>query len=204
MIKCFEANYPESLGVVLVHKAPWVFQGVWKIIKGWLDPVVASKVHFTNSPAEMEAYVPSSQIIKELAGGEDWTYKYVEPVEGENDLMKDTATRDGLLDARALVVKEYEKATVEWIHSAAGADVKTKRNELANQLREGYWVLDPYLRARSVYDRVGMIEKGGKLAFYPVKEEKVKEEKVKEEKVEATADVANGIKVVPTSPDDVD
>ena len=29
MIKCFEANYPESLGVVLVHKAPWVFQGAF-------------------------------------------------------------------------------------------------------------------------------------------------------------------------------
>lgn len=28
MIQCFEANYPESLGVVLVHKAPWVFQGM--------------------------------------------------------------------------------------------------------------------------------------------------------------------------------
>lgn len=27
MIKCFEANYPESLGSVLVHKAPWIFQG---------------------------------------------------------------------------------------------------------------------------------------------------------------------------------
>ena len=27
MIKCFEANYPESLGTVLVYKAPWVFQG---------------------------------------------------------------------------------------------------------------------------------------------------------------------------------
>ena len=27
MIKCFEANYPESLGVVLVHKSPWIFQG---------------------------------------------------------------------------------------------------------------------------------------------------------------------------------
>ena len=27
MIKCFEANYPECLGAVLVHKAPWVFQG---------------------------------------------------------------------------------------------------------------------------------------------------------------------------------
>jgi hypothetical protein len=25
IIKCFEANYPESLGAVLVHKAPWIF-----------------------------------------------------------------------------------------------------------------------------------------------------------------------------------
>lgn len=27
MIKCFEANYPESLGTVLIHKAPWIFSG---------------------------------------------------------------------------------------------------------------------------------------------------------------------------------
>lgn len=27
MIQTFEANYPESLGTILVHKAPWVFQG---------------------------------------------------------------------------------------------------------------------------------------------------------------------------------
>lgn len=25
MVKCFEANYPESLGTVLIHKAPWIF-----------------------------------------------------------------------------------------------------------------------------------------------------------------------------------
>lgn len=29
MIKCFEANYPESLGAVLIHNAPWVFQGLY-------------------------------------------------------------------------------------------------------------------------------------------------------------------------------
>lgn len=28
MIKCFEANYPESLGVVLVHKSPWIFHSM--------------------------------------------------------------------------------------------------------------------------------------------------------------------------------
>lgn len=37
MIKCFEANYPECLGTVLVHKAPWIFQGanppvlIWRL-----------------------------------------------------------------------------------------------------------------------------------------------------------------------------
>jgi CRAL/TRIO domain len=28
IIKCFEANYPESLGVLLIHKAPWIFPGI--------------------------------------------------------------------------------------------------------------------------------------------------------------------------------
>lgn len=27
IIKCFEANYPESLGLLLIHNAPWVFAG---------------------------------------------------------------------------------------------------------------------------------------------------------------------------------
>ena len=27
IIKCFESNYPESLGVILIHNAPWVFKG---------------------------------------------------------------------------------------------------------------------------------------------------------------------------------
>lgn len=25
IIKCFEANYPESLGLLLIHNAPWIF-----------------------------------------------------------------------------------------------------------------------------------------------------------------------------------
>lgn len=33
MIKCFEANYPESLGIVAVHNAPWIFQGEPEFIR---------------------------------------------------------------------------------------------------------------------------------------------------------------------------
>ncbi|EHL02536.1 putative CRAL-TRIO domain-containing protein C3H8.02 [Glarea lozoyensis 74030] len=167
MIKCFEANYPESLGVVLVHKAPWIFQGIWKIIRGWLDPVVASKVHFTNNEQEMEEFVPKSNILKELGGQEDWSYQYIEPTPGENDRMKDTATRDKLIAEREEVVKQYESATKNWIDSKDAVAAKEARLKLANTLRDGYWVLDPYVRARSYYDRVALIGPGGKPQFYP-------------------------------------
>ncbi|RDL30447.1 CRAL protein [Venustampulla echinocandica] len=201
MIKCFEANYPESLGVVLVHKAPWVFQGIWKIIKGWLDPVVASKVHFTNSTDEMSEFIPRSHIMKELGGDEDWTYQYKEAVPGENDKMKDTETRNKLLTEREATVDEYEKVTIDWIQStdADSTAIKEKRHQIADSLRVGYWVLDPYVRAKSYYDRVGMIGPSGVGQFYPAKDEP--KEKPKEE-----PKASNGVAATPveTSADDLD
>jgi hypothetical protein len=121
----------------------------------------------------MEAFVPKPQIIHELGGAEDWAYQYVEPVAGENDTMKDTETRDKLLLSREEIVKEYEKATLDWIHGNGDVEaLKKSRNEIAGKLKVDYWGLDPYIRARSYYDRVGMINPGGRIQFYPPKEEK--------------------------------
>lgn len=167
MVKCFEANYPECLGAVLVHKAPWIFQGIWRVIRGWLDPVVANKVHFTNNISEMSEFISPEKIPKDLDGQEDWEYKYVEPVPGENDKMKDTETLKKLQAARAELVKEYEEATLQWIQTQGGApELKKKRDEIAEKLRVDYWQLDPYVRARSFYDRVGVLLPGGKLDPY--------------------------------------
>jgi len=142
----------------------------------------------------MEEFVPASQIIKELSGHEDWTYNYVEPVPGENDLMKDVETRDKLLVGRKEIVREFEDATLEWIHDAGKNEaIKTRRNELANKLREDYWKLDPYIRARSYYDRVGLINPGGRIQFYPGKT------------IDPVPQVPmNGAKPVETSADDID
>ncbi|KAM7204552.1 putative phosphatidylinositol transfer protein csr1 protein [Rhypophila sp. PSN 637] len=167
MIKCFEANYPESLGTVLVHNAPWIFQGIWRVIKGWLDPVVASKINFTNNVKDLEGFIDRSRIPKELDGDEDWTYQYIESVPGENDKMKDTAARDRLIAAREALYKEYEDATIEWIHNPQSAEIKAKRNDIAARLKQEYWVLDPYIRARSLYDRIGILQPGGKVDYYP-------------------------------------
>jgi hypothetical protein len=146
----------------------------------------------------MEEFVPRSQIISELGGDEDWSYQYVEPVPGENDLMKDTATRDKYLVEREGLVKDYEKATIEWIHGTGEnvEKIKIRRNELANKLKADYWRLDPYLRARSLYDRVGLINPGGRLQFYPVKTETEKEKPLQA--------LPNGTTKVETSADDID
>ncbi|EEQ30390.1 phosphatidylinositol transfer protein csr1 [Microsporum canis] len=163
MIKCFEANYPESLGVILVHKAPWIFSGIWSVIKGWLDPVVAAKVHFTRTTEDLEALVPRSNLLKSLGGDDEYEYKYIEPTEGENDKQKDTASRDELLKTRMEIATAFQDATLSWAglksNSTANgeSDIKRTRNELADKLRENYWQLDPYIRARSMYDRLGLI-----------------------------------------------
>ncbi|KAI9738348.1 MAG: hypothetical protein M1834_008846 [Cirrosporium novae-zelandiae] len=171
MIKCFEANYPESLGIVLVHKAPWVFQGIWAIIKGWLDPVVAGKVHFTRSAEDLKNYIDAEHIPKELEGEEDWEYNYPEPKPEDDILMKNEDEKKRLRDERAVVVKEYERTTQAWIKTSptdkAAGELQAKRNELAEKLRINHWATDPYIRARTMYDRQGVIQKDGTIEFYP-------------------------------------
>lgn len=142
--------------------------GIWKIIRSWLDPVVASKIQFTNNLKDLQEHIDSSRVLKELDGEEDWQYKYVEPAPGENAKMKDTATRDTLLAAREQLYQEYEEATLQWIQEPQNATHKTKRESIAAKLRADYWVLDPYLRARSLYDRTGWIQ-GEKVDPYPSK-----------------------------------
>ena len=178
MIKCFEANYPESLGTVLVYKAPWIFNTIWSIIKGWLDPVVAGKVHFAKTVDELEKFVPRSQIPVDLEGDEKWEYSYVEPKEDENAAMKDTETRDKIQEKRTELVKRYEATVLDWIHAGDVAESmeerRRERDAVAEELRKNYWTLDPYIRARTLYDRIGLIGEGGKLDFYPtVKKENV-------------------------------
>lgn len=105
-----------------------------------------------------------SHIIKELGGDDPYTYEYTQPRPGENDQMSDTATKERLLDERAAIVKEFEQVTLEWIKEPQVAE--QRRGELAERLRSGYWQLDPYIRARSLYDRTGVIRNGGQIQHY--------------------------------------
>lgn len=111
--------------------------------------------------------------MKELEGDENWEYKYVEPQPGENTKMEDKETRDALIAERQKLAQEIQESTIEWIRTSfkketeAASAAKEKRNGQIDQLRNQYWQLDPYVRARSLYDRLEMIKGDGKIEFYP-------------------------------------
>ena len=135
--------------------------------------MVAGKVNFTNSARDLEEFIAPSRILKELEGEEDWAYRYVEPVAGENARMRDEDTRARLLTERDALYEEYEQRTVEWIaepDAARRQALAQDRNDVARRLDEQYWVLDPYIRARSLYDRIGVIKPGGAVDYDPTAE----------------------------------
>jgi hypothetical protein len=80
MIECFQSYYPESLGRCYVLNAPWIFWGFWRMIKPWLDPVVASKIFFIEDPEkEMPAYIAPEMLLQEFGGKAEYKFKFHPP-----------------------------------------------------------------------------------------------------------------------------
>ncbi|KAF9158543.1 hypothetical protein DFQ26_007511 [Actinomortierella ambigua] len=168
LVQCFEAYYPESLGGIIVHKSPFVFWGVWKVIEPWLDRVVASKVKFTSTDAELLDFIPAEHLPSTYEGGLDqYRYAYVAPVPGENERMKDGETKKLLYAAWEKLADEFDAQTRAWIaededeepegSNKDSFEIATKyfkeRDAIARDLRKAHFALDPYVRARSQFHR---------------------------------------------------
>lgn len=87
--------------------------------------------------------------------------------------MEDKETRDRLIAERQHLARDIQNTTVDWIRASYKNDAeavsaaKEKRKGLVEELRKQYWQLDPYIRTRSLYDRLNIIQGGGKIEFYP-------------------------------------
>lgn len=137
-----------------------------------MDPVVASKVHFTRSVNDLDKYISREQIPRELSGDENWQYKYIQPEDQENEIMQDTVTRDSLMYERMMIGLRMFAATAAWISAtdySEGKEVdkgkveelKARRNGIIEEFRRNYWKLDPYIRARALIDRAGVLKGDG-------------------------------------------
>jgi hypothetical protein len=141
-----------------------------------MDPVVASKVHFTRSVDDLDKFIPRDQIPRELAGDEDWEYKYIQPEENENEIMADTETRDSLMYERMMIGLRMFAATAAWISATDYSkdkegkekveEIKARRNDIIEEFRQNYWKLDPYIRARALIDRAGVLKQDGTVVVH--------------------------------------
>ncbi|KAJ3383453.1 hypothetical protein HDU92_004206 [Lobulomyces angularis] len=171
LLSCFEAYYPESLGLILILNAPSVFNGCFMMIKGWLDPVVASKIKFVSSK-EICSYIDKSKlpgvILKHLkTSGEEveeeelskaFVYEYNEASEEEVEklekLRSDKEREDKVFDDFKKCGLDFYKVTEQWAKSEMEDKSLTEKRELAiMKLRESYKELVPFVRSKSHYHR---------------------------------------------------
>lgn len=162
MIKAFEAHYPESLGVLLIHRAPWIFNGIWKIVKNWLDPVVASKINFTKNISDLEKFIEKDQLMKFLDGDDDYEYEYLQPNEKDNGLaITDKEITEKLFLERSKLQEEFISKTIAWIETPDNETSKSllqERLEIQRKLTDNYHSYDGAVRNRSIYDRLSVIK----------------------------------------------
>lgn len=62
--------YPERLGKMYLINAPWGFSTIWSVVKGWIDPVTAKKIHILGSgyQSELLAQIPAENLPVEFGG----------------------------------------------------------------------------------------------------------------------------------------
>ncbi|KAF4447218.1 CSR1-phosphatidylinositol transfer [Fusarium albosuccineum] len=169
LIQILEARYPETLGAVLVHNAPFVFWGIWSVIKHWLDPIISSKIHFTSGTKGLTKFISKDNLQTCYGGNDAWEYKYVEPVPTENERMQSEEKRVKIQQERDELFDQFTRLTADWTslepEFVLGKEKNNERHELVKQLQQNYWKLDPYIRATTHYHRVGMVTRQGDVDF---------------------------------------
>lgn len=162
LISCFEAHYPECLGHLFIHKAPWIFPPIWNIIKKWLDPVVASKVVFTSNVKDLNKYIEIDHIPSYLGGESEVDLDNFEPVDGSHDdYLSDIETRTQLQSQRKVLIEKFIELTIKWIETnnqEQSQKLLNEKIEIGLQLSQNYSNLDPYIRSRSNFDISGTLD----------------------------------------------
>lgn len=162
LVKCLEAYYPESLQRIYIHGAPWIFKGIWQVLQPMLDPVVRDKIKFSSKAHELTDYVAPEKLRQAMGGTMDWEWDYVEPDPKENEYHNDRETVEAIKKQYFNLATKFEDLTRQWCDAGPTDDdapeLTHQREVVAKQLRLCVLQSTPYLRAKNVYQRVGIIK----------------------------------------------
>ncbi|KAM5349743.1 hypothetical protein ACJ41O_006248 [Fusarium nematophilum] len=169
LVQVLEARYPETLGFVLVHNAPFVFWGIWNVIKHWIDPIISSKIQFTSGTNGLSQFISKDNLQTCYGGQDDWEYKYIDPTTAENERLLLEEKKVKIHAEREEIIDRFNRLTAEWTslepELVLAKEKDGERSKLVEQLQLNYWKLDPHTRARTYYHRVGVINGEGEVDF---------------------------------------
>ncbi len=172
LVKCLEAYYPNLFNVSTFTVLLGFSKGIWQVLQPMLDPVVRDKIKFSSKAKDLEELVPASKIRKGMGGTMDWDWDYIEVQAGENDIMKDTKSKQKVEKEMKELTDEFEKVTQEWFETTQNddenEDLAYRREVLAKQIRVKNYQLQPFHRAKTIYQRAGIITYDGTITWkYP-------------------------------------
>lgn len=158
ILKILEAYYPETLYKLYIHNAPWIFQGIWKMLRPMLDPVVREKIVFSSRGSDIDQ-VPSNRLMTSLGGTLTSTPKYIKPKPNENRSRPiGDPERERVWKKFMAEVKEYEKTTRQWSASDGQDEGLAKERDFeAKCMRLAWMDVDPLVRGLNNYHRCGII-----------------------------------------------
>lgn len=177
IIQVLQNYYPETLFKLYIHNAPWIFQGLWKIISGMLDPAVRSKVGFTGKVKDFDL-IPIERVPERMGGTLVEPYSWIPPAkEKETSVPADNAERVKYWNKYMEYASQFEAFTKEWIASGG-----TDENALHNRdymtifMRKIYFDMVPFSRGTTYYMRAGIVQNNGCISYrYKQKDGKVLE-----------------------------
>ncbi|KAF9556985.1 hypothetical protein EC968_007865 [Mortierella alpina] len=159
---CMRYYYPESVGHCVILDPGRAFQGIWKVVRGWANPRLVSRIQFARTETDLFKYVDADHLLDTFGGKvQSEITDYVGAVEGENDQMKDTTTRDRLQQTwrahlwklEALLRERVGCQESETEDARAETVVETELEQVAEDIRAAYMRMRPYICAQTVFDR---------------------------------------------------
>ncbi|KAJ2684155.1 phosphatidylinositol transfer protein csr1 [Coemansia sp. RSA 1285] len=157
LLAIIKETYPQMFCASLLYVDSWLFSGIWRVIKGFLDPVSAKRSQIVKDVTALQTYINRSQIIKEAGGDLPFEYKYQPPTREENAAMFDAAGRQSAEDGFLQAVDAFVKETRSWVSDSAPADgdyASGPRKDAASNFDATAKLLDKHIRARSHFERL--------------------------------------------------
>ena len=159
-IQVLQNYYPECLGQCFIVDAPWIFHGIYKIVRGFLDPVVAAKIELIKS-SEIIKYVHPSMVPKRFVGGCDPTEfnHSIDPKNGETRINPEMEVDELNSQIKQLRQELIRKTLSE--RASEAFDPESKRSTLRADLKEmtGKW--ETGILPENHYHRCGALSRNG-------------------------------------------